>query len=103
VRGETRLLVRKYLTKCGCISSSTTFLLCVAYNDIRQAITTIRCVSYVARRPVKYATNAIRSKYQVEPCQSKVSPSYLLKIFFSIEKEHGNDMLEILKNIDNRV
>ena len=39
----------------------------------------------LARRPVKYATNATRSKYQVEPCQSKVSLSYLLKKFFSME------------------
>ncbi|MGB6592978.1 MAG: hypothetical protein WBE68_15885 [Candidatus Nitrosopolaris sp.] len=31
-------------------------------RTLAKAITTIRCVSYVARKPVKYATNVIRSK-----------------------------------------
>jgi hypothetical protein len=72
--GETKPLIRKYLTKCGCIFLSTNFLLCVAYHHMihkikpavarihEKAITTILCVSYVLRRPVKYATNEIESK-----------------------------------------
>jgi len=44
ITGEARLLKRKYFTRAGCISLSTKYLLCVAYNHIMNNIKPVAAI-----------------------------------------------------------
>jgi hypothetical protein len=54
IKGEARLLKRKYLTRSGCISLSTKCLLCVAYHHV---ILNIRPVAAII--PAKIITTIL--------------------------------------------
>jgi hypothetical protein len=54
IKGEARLLKRKYFTRSGCISLSTKCLLCVAYHHV---ILNIRPVAAII--PAKIITTIL--------------------------------------------